>query len=216
MPFSAEQFMDVFRKYNNAVYPMQLVLFILAGVTILLIFNRHGRNGSKWISLLLSLFWTWMGVFYHLLFFSTINKAAYLFGLLFILQGILFFYFGFVRHKLVFHFEPNKYGITGLVIIFYALILYPVFGYLQGHIYPSSPTFGLPCPTTIFTFGILLWTQPKFPKGILVIPFLWSIVGLAAAFSFGMKEDLALILCAIGTTVLILLHGREYKVMSSQ
>jgi hypothetical protein len=55
--------------------------------------------------------------------------------------------------------------------VVFALVLYPVIGYTFGHIYPSSPTFGLPCPTTIFTFGIFLWSDKRLPVAILVIPF---------------------------------------------
>ncbi|WP_414541485.1 DUF6064 family protein [Nostoc sp. CCY0012] len=29
--------------------------------------------------------------------------------------------------------------------------MYPLIGYALGRIFPTSPTFGVPCPTTIFT-----------------------------------------------------------------
>ena len=105
---------------------------------------------------ILSFFWIWMGIIYHIINFSAINKAAYIFGAAFIFQGILFLYMGFFRQKITFRFYFDIYGITGGFLILFALILYPVLGYFQGHIYPSSPTFGLPCPTIIFTFGLLL------------------------------------------------------------
>lgn len=41
-----------------------------------------------------------------------------------------------------------------MLLILYALIGYPAFGYFAGHHYPSVPVFGVaPCPTTIFTIG---------------------------------------------------------------
>lgn len=48
----------------------------------------------------------------------------------------------------------------------------PSLGVAIGHTYPAQPTFGLPCPTTIFTFGLLLWVRPPVPWSLLVIPVL--------------------------------------------
>jgi hypothetical protein len=73
------------------------------------------------------------------------------------------------------------------------MILYPVLGAMAGHIYPASPVFGImPCPTTIFTFGLLLWTERKVPGFLLVIPFLWALLGLSAAVTLGVHEDFGL------------------------
>jgi hypothetical protein len=84
-----------------------------------------------------------------------------------------------------------------------------VLGYLFGHVYPKSPTFGLPCPTTIFTFGLLLWTKTKFPKAVLVIPFLWSLIGFSAALTMGIHEDIGLLVAGVLGTVLLLLRERK-------
>ena len=149
------------------------------------------------ISGLLAFFWLWMGVVYHLIYFTTINKAAYLFGAVFIFQAMLFLAFGVFQSKLSFAFRSDGYGITGIILIVFALIIYPVLGYSFGHGYPYSPTFGLPCPTTIFTFGLLLLCEKRCPLGILVIPFVWSIIGFTAAFNFGIVEDTGLLVSGV-------------------
>ncbi|MBK7342384.1 MAG: hypothetical protein IPJ06_04260 [Saprospiraceae bacterium] len=110
-----------------------------------------------------------MGTIYHLLYFARINKAAYLFGGVFILQGLLFFYQGVLNDKLSYKFRFDKFGWVGALLIIFALIIYPYLGYIFGHIYPTSPSFGLPCPTTIFTFGILMWFNKKMPLTIDVL-----------------------------------------------
>src|SRR5207344_1316571 len=99
-----------------------------------------------------------------------INRAAYIFGSLFIIQGALFIYFAFCKRNISFHFRPDIYGITGSFLILFALIIYPVLGYFLGHNYPAAPTFGLPCPTTIFTFGILLFADNIVPIVLIMIP----------------------------------------------
>ncbi len=205
-PFTAEQFIDTFFQYNQAIFPLQIVFYLIGILTIYLLFKP---GSGKIVSFILSFFWLWMGIVYHLIFFTTINKAAYFFGSVFILQGVLLFNYGFIKSKLSFTIRPDVYGITGIVMILCALIVYPVLGYSFGHIYPYSPTFGLPCPTTIFTFGVLLMIDKKYPLIIFVIPFIWSIIGFTAAFNFGIIEDTLLVISGLTTFTMLLIRNKE-------
>ena len=210
-PFTLEQFLEVFKNYNQAVFPMQFILYLISAVAIYLVIESNLKS-DKIISIILSLLWLWMGIVYHIIFFTTINKAAYLFGGLFIIQGILFLLFGVFQNKLSFNFKKDKYGITGISLIVFALILYPILGYFFGHIYPSSPTFGLPCPTTIFTFGLVLMNIKKCPIIILIIPFVWSVIGFMAAFQFGIMEDTGLIVASLITACLLIYRNKILSV----
>jgi hypothetical protein len=211
LPFSIEQFLKVFEDYNLSVWPMQLVIYVMALVALFLSIKKLRWSG-KIISLILSFFWIWMGIVYHLMFFTTINKAAYVFGIAFILQGILFFYYGFIHKRLSFRFSRNVYGVTGSFLMLFALLIYPITGYYMGHIYPASPTFGLPCPTTIFTFGLLLWASHKLPWPILIVPLLWSIIGSSAAFSLGITEDIGLLISAVLFVILEVMKSKKLPV----
>lgn len=208
LPFTIDQFLEVFRDYNLAVFPMQVVFYLVAALAIFFSLKKNSWS-DRFIAALLSFLWLWMGVVYHLIYFTAINKAAYAFGTLYLGQATIFLFFGVYRRTLSFKFGRDIYGITGGLLILYALAIYPVIGYLLGHAYPESPTFGLPCPTTIFTFGLLLWTDRKFPRGILVIPFLWSIVGFMAAFSLGIREDIGLMVSGVVATGLLLMRNRK-------
>jgi hypothetical protein len=61
-----------------------------------------------------------------------------------------------------------------------------------GHRYPGMPTFGLPCPTTIFTIGMLTLIKSPQPRMVMIVPVLWCVVGVQAAFLLGVPQDLAL------------------------
>ena len=209
-PFTAEQFLEAFRNYNEAVFPMQIFFYLISVIAVYLAF-KPTSNPDKIISGILAFLWLWMGIVYHLIFFTAINKAAYLFGAVFILQGILFLTFGVFQNKLSFNFHRGIYGWLGLMLILFSLIIYPVWGYTLGHNYPSSPTFGLPCPTTIFTFGLLLLSYKNCPVAILIIPFIWSVVGFSAAFTFGMVEDISLIISGPLTLSMLLFSNKKYK-----
>jgi Family of unknown function (DUF6064) len=148
--------------------------------------------------------WLWTGIVYHLMFFTAISPPAYLFGTLFIFQGLLFLYEGVVRNRLSFRASRRSDGILGAIFITYALVVYPLIGYGLGRIFPSSPTFGVPCPTTIFTFGLLLWADRHVSLSLLIIPVLWSIIGTMATLSFGVTEDFGLLVAAtMGTAAIV-------------
>lgn len=214
MPFTAEQFLRIFESYNRAVYPAQWVLILLALAAVLLAINLRPYS-SRLIAVLLAALWAWTGIAYHLAFFTIINNAAYLFGLLFVAQAALFLLTGLLRGKLVFRAKLNVAGVIGGLLVVFALLLYPALGLLSGHVYPRSPTFGTPCPVTIFTFGLLLWTDRGVPLYLLMIPFVWSLIGFSAAFLLGVREDIGLLVAGVVGTFLIaakrltLLHIRE-------
>jgi hypothetical protein len=79
----------------------------------------------------------------------------------------------------------------------YALVVYPLIGYAAGQRYPATPTFGLPCPTVIFTFGVLLWATPRIPLRLLVIPALWAMLGISAASAYGITQGYGLPAAAV-------------------
>ena len=207
-PFTVDQFLEVFKNYNESVFPVQVLFYLVAWFAIYLV-TRQSTKSNRVISGVLSFYWLWMGVVYHLVFFATVNKAAYLFGSLFILQSALFLIFGAFSDRLSFRFNTDVYGITGLALTFFALFVYPLYGYFNGHVYPYSPTFGLPCPTTIFTFGILLMTDSKVPVVILIVPVIWSLIGFMAAINLGITEDIGLLVAGIVAASLLLYRNRS-------
>ena len=206
IPFTVDQFLNVFEQYNVAVWPAQVFLYTMGIVAVCLTLSRQ-KDFSRGVSLILSLFWIWMGLAYHFWYFSTINRAALIFAALFVLEGIIFFIVGVLKHQLKFRFSLNFYDIVGGVFLLYALIVYPVFGYWLGHRYPAAPTFGLPCPTTIFTFGLLLWTNRRVPLYVLAIPLAWTFLGFWAAISLRMIEDLGLLMTGLIGSMLIIVRN---------
>ncbi len=213
MPFTAEQFLGIFKSYNNAVYPFQAVLVISAIFLVFQVFRKR-KYADSLISWILVFYWLWVGIVYHIIFFSSINPAAYVFGAAFVLQAIFILKSGIIDKKLEFVFIRDLNHYTGFVIILYALIIYPLLNVYFGHIYPENPTFGLPCPTTIFTFGILLWTKQNIPLYLLIIPLLWALLGVSAAIQLGIYEDLGLFISGIFAVSLLVkdkLHQRKLK-----
>jgi hypothetical protein len=102
-----------------------------------------------------------------------------------------------VKRRLHFSIENDTRGWLASALIAFALLLYPALGWLAGHRYPAIPTFGLPCPTTIFTIGVLLHARGEVPRSVFVVPILWSLVGSSAAFVLGVYQDLGLLVAGV-------------------
>jgi hypothetical protein len=207
LPFTAEQFFAVFARYNSATWPAQL---LLAGLAIALIpLARSGRPGaSRLVNLGLALLWAWMGIVYHLGFFRAINPAATLFGILFILEAGVLLWLGVrrssvTRRGVTFARRGDARGTLGGALLMYALLVYPLLNVLLDHRYPAAPTFGLPCPTTIYTLGLLLWTRGPVPLTAAAIPLVWTIVGTSAALLLGVPQDLGLTVAALLTALCV-------------
>ncbi|WP_157580981.1 DUF6064 family protein [Segetibacter koreensis] len=45
IPFSLQEFLEVFEKYNKQVWPMQIVLYLLATVLVFLLLSKRRNAG---------------------------------------------------------------------------------------------------------------------------------------------------------------------------
>lgn len=200
MPFTAHEFLQVFSDYNQAVWPVQNVLVALALALIVASFLPN-RIPARLIPMGLALFWTWMGAVYHFIFFRRINPAATAFGVLFLAEATLLAAWALQTPGLSFRPRHTPRSWAGIALLAYALVVYPKLTVAFGHFYPAQPTFGLPCPTTITTIGLLLWATPVPPWRVWAIPLIWVVIGSTAVVWLGMREDFGLLgagLLAIG------------------
>lgn len=191
LPFTVDQFFEVFRHYNEALWPAQVFLLILAVIVIVLVFRPRPWTGRV-VSAIMAFLWFWLAFAYHLAFFSRINPLAYGFSLVFLIGAFVFVWQGLIRRRLQFAWRPGPWTVLGALLILYALAVYPLWSSCTGHPYPAMPTFGLPCPTTIFTIGILAFARPEYPRSPLIVPALWCLVGGQAAFSLNVPPDYGL------------------------
>ena len=191
LPFSRDQFFAVFAAYNDAVAPVQILLIALGiGAAALALWPL--RWSDRAIGLVLAGLWLWMGVEYHWRFFRPVNPAAMLFGAAFVVEAVLLAWAAAGQRRLAFRAPRSLRGGLALALLVYAFAVYPAIGWALGHRYPAAPTFGVPCPTTIATLGLLLWSVERPAFAVMLIPWAWALIGSTAAFRFGMWEDLGL------------------------
>lgn len=195
--------------YNTAVWPAQIIFYALA--FFFLASSLKPNSITNTINLfILSLLWVWNGAVTQLVYFTGFHAQYYLWGLVWILQGMAFSYFGIYQKEIAFRIKKDLYSLTGLIFLSYALIIYPLIGAWLGHPFPKGPIFGAaPCPTVIFTFGVLLFSETRIRPYLLYFPMLWAVMSLYPIILMGVYADIGEILVAVVAFFLILRKNKE-------
>jgi len=122
----------------------------------------------------LAVYWTWLACGYHLAFFQIIDPVALVFAAISLLASVLFLWLGVWRSALSF-----GLGFNGRRLAVGAVCACTVSAHqlVFGQRLPAVPTFGLPCPATIFTFEILCVAEKPLPRSVLLAPALWAAGG---------------------------------------
>jgi len=207
-PITSEQFFSAFEKYNHSIFPIQIILFLLSICALILIGSKI-KQKDKIVAGFLAILWLWMGIGYHIAFYSGINNFAYGYSLLFIFQGLFLSWEGVLLYNLKFVFKNTIQAWFGYFFIFCGLILYPLVEYLLQPGLSRTISVGLPSPTIILTFGFFLLCDKKFSKYLLIVPSLWAVIGISTALKLGIYQDFMLILTTIIADVMLLRNRNE-------
>jgi len=211
LPFSRSEFLAVFAAYNEAIWPLQLFYSAAGLLAIGLLFYRASW-ADRAISAVLAVFWLTMAIAYHWTFFAPVNPAAYLFGGIFLLQAGLFVIEGVGRNRIHYGGASTVRSWFAALLIAYGIAIYPLIGLLVTHPYPNTPLFGVaPCPTTLFTLGLLILARYPKPLVIALVPLAWSVIGGSAAILLGVPEDWALFGALVAWTGLALGESRTWR-----
>lgn len=192
LPFTREVFLSVFAQYNAAIWPAQAAAYVL-GAAALALAVRPRPGAGRIVAAVLAAFWLWTGIAYHLMHFAGVNFAAPAFAAGFVVQGALLAWTGAWRGRLAFRVAADPAGWAGLGLAVFAMLAYPLLGWLAGRAWPEAAAFGVaPCPTTLFTLGVLLLARDRVPWHLLVLPLAWAVVGGSSAWLLEIPEDASL------------------------
>jgi hypothetical protein len=188
LPFTRDQFFDLFAAYNASLWPVIVALWVASILVTLLLLSRRPPP-DRYICALLAAHWLWSAIAYHAVFFTRINPAAWLFAALFVIQAALFLLAG-IQGRLSFAQRRDTWTPVAWALVAYALA-YPMMNVVDHHSVSRIPAFGVPCPTTIFTIGLLLLAAPYWWP-LSIVPLIWSAIAGSAAFLLGVRADYAL------------------------
>jgi hypothetical protein len=205
--------LELFSRYNFAIWPVQPVAWLTAVALVGLVAWRPSRTTDRLVSGLLALTWLFIGVVFQGIWVRELDPAlSVVYTVVFVAQAALFVIVGFTGDRLSYRIERTPAGVLGIALIAYALVVYPLLGIALGHPYPEAPLFGAaPCPTTIFTFGLFLLARPPFPWVLLAVPFCWAVVATPAAVGRGVFEDVGLLLAGLIALWVITMRDRGLR-----
>ncbi|MFX1606771.1 MAG: DUF6064 family protein [Promethearchaeota archaeon] len=201
-----EEFYDLFGTYNETYLIAIILTYVLAIISLFMVFRKNDYS-NRFISFTLAFLWSWVGVVFGIIVFSPLPLVIggieipgvwYLFGGIFAIQGIILLFNGVFKDTVSYTWKSDSRHYLGALLILYALVLYPLVGFLHGRVYPEYPIFGIgPCPITIFTIALLLWGDTRPTREFWIIPIFWGFMGIAAILVYEVYADVVLVLAGL-------------------
>jgi len=189
------------------MYLIVIVLTNVLAIIALVMVFRKSEYSNRVISFTLAFLWLWIGIVFGILVFGPfptvlagieMSGSWYLFGSIFAIHGIILLYFGVIKDTASYSWKPGSRHFFGLLFIVFGLVIYPFVGVLTGRVFPEYPVFGIaPCPVTLFTIGLLLWSDKKPSLPLVVIPIFWALMGVVPVLFYGIYADIVTILSGI-------------------
>jgi len=170
----AETWWDQIGAYNNATFPMQIIMVVVAVILTYCVFAKPNAKTNKMMKAYLSFIFAWNGIIFFLIFGKEL-PGTFLGAPLCILAAILFAWDIFTN-KTQFRLPETKWQkyLTTLLVI--CALSYPLIGLPIGHYYPKTCTFGvMPCPTTVFALALLTAAIPKVDKKVCILLLVWAL-----------------------------------------
>lgn len=205
------EFLNSFREYYIAIWPVLVIIQILGVYTFYLLFKKP-VGYSRFISLIIAFLWLWDGIVHQFLMAVSPPSQHIPMAIMFIVQGLLILYHGSIRGNLNFAYEKNKWtSRIGLFFMVYAVVGYLIIQTIQGHpITEGGVFFSNICPFDCFTLGLLMMSGNKTPKYIVIIPLIWAVVGgLTATFAWQIWEDIILAVAGVITASVVFFRKKE-------
>lgn len=160
--------------YNEAVFPMQVVMVAAAVVLLyILIFKPTPRNNN-----LMKGYLSFVCAWNAFVFFSVYGRElpGAILGVPLFAAAAGLFAWDIRAGKIQFRFPEALWQkcVTGILIL--CAFFYPVIGAVLGHVYPEACTFGtMPCPTTVFALALLAAAAPQVDKKVYIVLLVWAL-----------------------------------------
>lgn len=189
--------------YNEAVFPMQIVFWVLGVVLLVFLVFNPSHKVNKVMKGYLSFLCAWNALVFFLI-YGTHLPGTVLGAPLFILAAILFAWDikgGKTHFRIP---EPTWQKVVTAAFILLAL-LYPFIGAGLGHTYPETLTFGtMPCPTTVFALALLSAAVPRVDRKVYIVLLAWALPAFGKCLgALNLYEDCILFWAGVYSTIVL-------------
>jgi hypothetical protein len=204
---TTEAFWDQMAAYNIATLPVQLILLIAGGILTYLVLARRSDRANTLMKVFLAFAFAWNGGVFFLIFapspFSTFVGAP-----LFFFMALFFGVDIFVK-KIDFRLPEVKWRKYATLFWILLVLLYPLVGYVLGHVYPRTILPVAPCPLTTFSIALMTAAIPRVDRKVYVCLLLWALLGLPKCLgALDCYEDCLLFGAGVYGLVLLLKNWR--------
>jgi hypothetical protein len=209
----ASSFYTPFAAYNTDWLMVNVVLWLLLVIATVAVLAKPGNERANMlIKGVLALVFLWNSLVF---FFGYMTVSAIAGGIPFFVAGILLAA-DVVRRRIRIALPASgwlRYATLAWVV--WALGLYTVAGWLEGHPYPGGPLPNAPCPATILAIALLATSMAtlkidRLYFGLLFAMLLWwaFFAGIFTPALFGFYVDLTLLAAGIYGLAMIWMNWR--------
>lgn len=186
--FSPRAYYRLIQRYNEEIWPAQLLMLGL-GLTILFLLARPSPRQGHMISTLLAILWAWVAGAFFWNRYATINWAAAYVAPLFVLEAALLAWIGVLRRGTTFRSNRDPTARLGLGLFVCSFVFYPAIPPLTGRPWQQAEIFGIvPDPTVLATLGLLLLVEGRPRWELLAVPVLWCAISGATLWAMHSAE----------------------------
>ena len=207
---SAETFWTKVGTYNEATWPVQVVMIVAALYLTVRVFAKPGLKTDVWMKAFLAFAFAWNGTVFFLVFVK--NPISIVIGTpLFVVVSVLFVV-GIFTKKTHFRF-PEGGWMRGFTIVWMLLaLLYPLIGWPLGHVYPKVLLPVFPCPLTVFATALVAAAVPNVDRKLFISLLPWGLLGLPKCFgALDCYEDCALFAAGVYGLIVLVKNWRLIK-----
>jgi hypothetical protein len=196
--------------YNETTWPVQVLTIIAAVYLTYRVIARPGARTDVWTKAFLAFAFAWDGIVFFLVFVrSSISMFT---GVpLFIIVSALFIADIFTKRT---HFRlPAGKWMRGLTIAWILLaLLYPLLGWLLGHMWPQVLLPLFPCPLTVFAIALVAAAAAQTDKKVFVALLPWALMGLPKCFgALDCYEDCVLFASGVYGLIVLIANWRSIR-----
>jgi hypothetical protein len=207
---STETFWTRVGAYNEATWPVQVVMIVAAAYLTYRVCAKPGPKTDAWMKALLAFAFAWNGTVFFLVFVK--NPISMIIGTpLFVVVSVLFVVDIFAK-KTRFRF-PEGAWMRGFTIVWMLLaFLYPLIGWPLGHVYPRVLLPVFPCPLTVFATALVAAAVPNVDRKVFIALLPWGLLGLPKCFgALDCYEDCVLFAAGVYGLVVLVKNWRLIK-----
>ena len=195
--FSPRTYYRLLERYNEAVWPVQL-LTLAAGAIILVLLANPSAGRSRIIAGILALLWAWIAWAFLWSRYAAINWAVTYMVPMFVIEVVLLVWTAVAERPLALRFKHDFPGTIATVVLILSIAVYPLLAPLSGRPWGQSEVFGTASdPTVLGTLALALLAGNPLRWQMAVVPILWLLFSGATLLAMRSAEAYLLLPAAV-------------------